>query len=98
MPRAFISGIPLTSEEYKSIIMYMNSDIDGDGTMLDEMLDMIDNDQDWNDMQPGDKLKELKDIVSNRRSLAEENFLSDNPTFNDKVELLKERVNRKGKR
>ena len=98
MPRAFISGIPLTSEEYKSIIMYMNSDIDGDGTMLDEMLDMIDNDQDWNDMQPGDKLKALKNIVSNRRSLAEENFLNNNPTFNDKVELLKERVNRKGKR
>jgi len=71
MPRAFISGIPLTSEEYKSIIMYMNSDIDGDG---------------------------LKNIVSNRRSLAEENFLNNNPTFNDKVELLKERVNRKGKR
>ena len=98
MPRAFISGIPLTSEEYKSIIMYMNSDIDGDGTMLDEMLDLIDNDQDWNDMLPGDKLSALKNIVSNRRSLAEENFLSNNPTFNDKVELLKERVNRKGKR
>ena len=66
--------------------------------MLDEMLDMIDKDQDWNDMQPGDKLKALKNIVSNRRSLAEENFLNNNPTFNDKVELLKERVNRKGKR
>jgi hypothetical protein len=49
-------------------------------------------------MLPGDKLKALKNIVSNRRSLAEENFLNNNPTFNDKVELLKERVNRKGKR
>lgn len=98
MPKAFIGGIPLTSEEYKGIIKYMNSDIDGDGTMLDEMLDLIDNDDDWEEMLPGDKLQALKDIVSNRKQLAIENFLADNPTFNDKVELLKERVNRKGKR
>ena len=76
----------------------MNSDIDGEGTMLDEMLDLIDNDPDWEEMLAGDKLQALKDIVSNRKQLAIENFLENNPVFNDKVELLKERVNRKGKR
>ena len=98
MPKAFIGGIPLTSQEYKGIIKYMNSDIDGEGTMLDEMLDLIDNDPDWEEMLAGDKLQALKDIVSNRKQLAIENFLENNPVFNDKVELLKERVNRKGKR
>ena len=76
----------------------MNSDIDGEGTMLDEMLDLIDNDDDWEEMLPGDKLQALKDIVTNRKQLAIEKFLADNPTFNDKVELLKQRVNKKGKR
>ena len=98
MPKAFIGGIPLTSQEYKGIIKYMNSDIDGEGIMLDEMLDLIDNDDDWEEMLPGDKLQALKDIVNNRKQLAIEKFLADNPTFNDKVELLKQRVNEKGKR
>lgn len=97
MPRAFIGGLPLTSQEYKTIIISMNEDM-GDGTMLDQLLDIIDNNKDWQDALPGDKLKVLKDVVSARKQAAVAKFLEGNPNFNANVELIKERIRETGKK
>ena len=96
MPRAFIGGIPMTSEEYHTIIRYMNDD-NGYGTMLEEIEEFMDVDE-FDDLLPGDKLSGIKSIISARKQMAIQLFLSENEEFNDKVELLKEKIKLKGKR
>tara|TARA_S200002703_G_scaffold67759_1_gene58889 strand:- start:1532 stop:4399 length:2868 start_codon:yes stop_codon:yes gene_type:complete len=96
MPRAFIGGIPLTAEEYHTIIRYTNEDY-GDGNMLDEMLELMD-EEEFDELLPGDKLEGLRTIVSARTLIAKQRFLEENENFNDKVELLKSKINLKGKK
>jgi len=50
------------------------------------------------ELLPGDKLEGLRTIVSARTLIAKQRFLEENENFNDKVELLKSKINLKGKK
>lgn len=99
MPKYYIDGIKLTSDEYHDYIKLINTDYDGDG--ISDMLYALDQqvqDPVFLEMLPGDQFNMLNDIVSEYKMSGKEEFLSTNPDFRAKTEALKEKIKIRGKR
>jgi hypothetical protein len=99
MPKNTIGGIPMTQDEYSEYIAYINTDEDGDGEsdLLQELSDLVNN-VDFQDLLPGDQMSEINSIVDQYKQTGRDLFLSNNTSFNDKVENLKDKVKERGKR
>ena len=99
MPKNTIGGIPMTQDEYSEYIAYINTDEDGDGEsdLLQELSDLVNN-VDFQDLLPGDQMSEINSIVDQYKQTGRDLFLSNNTSFNDKVENLKEKIKEKGRR
>jgi hypothetical protein len=99
MPKNNIGGIPMTQDEYSEYIGYINIDEDGDGEsdLLQELSDLVNN-ADFQDLLPGDQMSEINSIVDQYKQTGRDLFLSNNTSFNDKVENLKEKIKEKGRR
>ena len=99
MPKNNIGGIPMTQDEYSEYIGYINIDEDGDGEsdLLQEVSDLVNN-ADFQDLLPGDQMSEINSIVDQYKQTGRDLFLSNNTSFNDKVENLKEKIKEKGRR
>jgi len=99
MPKNNIGGIPMTQDEYYDYIKFINNDDDGDGEgdMLQELQSLV-NDPDFLSLLPGDQLDEINSVVTQYKQTGKDLFLLNNPSFNAKVEALKEKIKVRGKR
>lgn len=99
MPKNNIGGIPMTQDEYYDYIKFINNDDDGDGEsdMLQELQSLV-NDPDFLSLLPGEQLDEINSVVTQYKQTGKDLFLLNNPSFNAKVEALKEKIKVRGKR
>jgi len=99
MPKNNIEGIPMTQDEYYDYIKFINIDDDGDGEsdLLQELQSLV-NDPDFLSLLPGEQLEEMNSVVTQYKQTGKDLFLLNNPSFNAKVEALKEKIKVRGKR
>ena len=102
MPRAFISGIPMSQDEYYDYIKLLNKDRDGSGKsdlleQLEKTIDPISN-PNYSKLLPGEKIDLLRGVLQEYNQIAREEFLLENKNFNDKVNKLKEKIDKQGKK
>jgi hypothetical protein len=99
MPKNNIGGIPMAQDEYYDYIKFINIDDDGDGEsdLLQELQSLV-NDPDFLSLLPGEQLEEMNSVVTQYKQTGKDLFLLNNPSFNAKVEGLKEKIKVRGKR
>jgi hypothetical protein len=102
MPRAFIGGIPMSQDEYYDYIKLLNKDRDGSGKsdlleQLERTIDPVSN-PNYSKLLPGEKIDLLRGVLQEYNQIAREEFLLENKGFNDKVNKLKEKIDKQGKK
>jgi hypothetical protein len=99
MPKNNIGGIPMAQDEYYDYIKFINIDDDGDGEsdLLQELQSLV-NDPDFLSLLPGEQLEEMNSVVTQYKQTGKDLFLLNNPSFNAKVEGLKEKIKVRGRR
>jgi hypothetical protein len=102
MPRAFIGGIPMSQDEYYDYIKLLNKDRDGSGKsdlleQLERTIDPVSN-PNYSKLLPGEKIDLLRGVLQEYNQIAREEFLLENKNFNDKVNKLKEKIDKQGKK
>jgi hypothetical protein len=88
MPSRKIDGVGLEPEQYNQLITHMNIETIHGKTMKEEMLDTVLS-ADYQRMGVDDKVKELRDIMSEYRDKAEAIVIRSNPGLAADVEINK---------
>lgn len=99
MPRSFIGGVALSSDQYYDYIKFLNDDSKdmGGDTMLDEMEDAIDA-PGFDDLLPKDQIDDLNGILSERKTIAKQMVLEKYPELNARIEEIQEQIKLRGRR